>query len=340
MKLWEGRSLFLTIVFAMLMISMTGLNGCIRPSVSDPPSDNTLGAFSGGPAWPAAAILKVGEQPLWFEYTGEGPRLISSPGEASLSDYTPWPLSRFGAGMLAFDSSLVLAINRDGFLIISPTEEKGSAILYRAADPVNWDPYTIASVFIHEDSPAVLLRRDDFFSSSLAPALENPVFFLAKDHPKPIGVRVPALDQLSKDDGWEVNALRQGTDHNWYYRIVQTGYAQPGIVYYRTPDLSIEGKEINQEDFWNSSRSENEFHTLSFLGPLDASLTPGGQGLAVMDSGDMRFSLPELPNGFVYTAAGITGNILIAAWEEQEESAIGAAGFMALDTKALGLFTD
>jgi hypothetical protein len=40
--------------------------------------------------------------------------------------------------------------------------------------------------------------------------------------------------------------------------------------------------------------------------------------------------LPALPPGFVYTAAALCGNTLIAAWEEQEGYSIGAAGFMAL----------
>jgi hypothetical protein len=41
-------------------------------------------------------------------------------------------------------------------------------------------------------------------------------------------------------------------------------------------------------------------------------------------------SLPALPPGFVYTAAALCGNTLIAAWEEQEGYRIGAAGFMAI----------
>jgi hypothetical protein len=43
-----------------------------------------------------------------------------------------------------------------------------------------------------------------------------------------------------------------------------------------------------------------------------------------------RFPLPTLPEGFMYTGIGITGDTLIATWEEQEGYSIGAAGFMAI----------
>jgi hypothetical protein len=48
------------------------------------------------------------------------------------------------------------------------------------------------------------------------------------------------------------------------------------------------------------------------------------------DSSVRRFSLPPLPEGFVYTGIGMTGNTLVAAWEEQEGYSIGASGFMVI----------
>jgi hypothetical protein len=40
------------------------------------------------------------------------------------------------------------------------------------------------------------------------------------------------------------------------------------------------------------------------------------------------FSLPALPEGFVYTGIGVSGPALVAAWEEQQDLSVGAAGFM------------
>ncbi len=41
-------------------------------------------------------------------------------------------------------------------------------------------------------------------------------------------------------------------------------------------------------------------------------------------------TLPELPEGFVYTGIAVSDQTLIASWEEQENFYIGASGFMAL----------
>lgn len=57
---------------------------------------------------------------------------------------------------------------------------------------------------------------------------------------------------------------------------------------------------------------------------------PAGEAAADTAVSPRPLSLPALPPGFVYTAAALCGNTLIAAWEEQEEYRIGAAGFMAV----------
>ena len=42
------------------------------------------------------------------------------------------------------------------------------------------------------------------------------------------------------------------------------------------------------------------------------------------------FSLPALPEGFVYTGIAFIENVIVAPWEEQQEAGIGAAGFMVM----------
>jgi hypothetical protein len=54
-----------------------------------------------------------------------------------------------------------------------------------------------------------------------------------------------------------------------------------------------------------------------------------GSGLHITSGQSVqRFSLPPLPEGFVYTGIGLCGDTIIASWEEQDEYSIGAAGFM------------
>ena len=43
-----------------------------------------------------------------------------------------------------------------------------------------------------------------------------------------------------------------------------------------------------------------------------------------------RFFLPPLPEGFYYTGIALTGNVIVASWEEQDGYSIGAAGFMVI----------
>ena len=44
---------------------------------------------------------------------------------------------------------------------------------------------------------------------------------------------------------------------------------------------------------------------------------------------------PALPEGFVYSTIGITRKLAVAAWEEQDEWSVGAAGFVVLDADSL-----
>jgi hypothetical protein len=66
-----------------------------------------------------------------------------------------------------------------------------------------------------------------------------------------------------------------------------------------------------------------------------AAVFPDGRGMYLSAAGEPRpFSLPPLPEGFVYTGIGFTAGALFAAWEEQEEFNIGAAGFMVIQIPA------
>jgi hypothetical protein len=55
--------------------------------------------------------------------------------------------------------------------------------------------------------------------------------------------------------------------------------------------------------------------------------TPAASGSSFMWK---PFSPPPLPEGFVYTGMGRAGPALVALWEEQQDSSVGAAGFMVM----------
>lgn len=75
-------------------------------------------------------------------------------------------------------------------------------------------------------------------------------------------------------------------------------------------------------------------------GNLAAALFPDGtvyfQGsledqFAVANGKSVCFSMPELPDGFIYTEFAIAGNIMTAGWEETGTFKTGAAGFITVD---------
>jgi hypothetical protein len=71
--------------------------------------------------------------------------------------------------------------------------------------------------------------------------------------------------------------------------------------------------------------------------PSAALLFPDGRLVyAEEDGGVIRASLPGLPEGFAYTRLGAAGTVLLAAWEEQLEWNVGAAGFMVIEFMTIG----
>ena len=375
---------FSQIVFLFILVFFTACSGKGRPPAPLPYEDVKVSAYS-GPAWPALALLKTGENPLWFELGPDGPSLIESPSAASLITFTPWPFSRFIIDIQVWDDFLAMAVNRDGFLVLGAAEEDAVAILYRVNDNSLWNSYTAESFFVWEDKPAVLLYRNDFFIEPDAPPLHPQVYILDKTSPVPRGASVPALEIFPSDKSWEAEVIHRGPGGLWYYRIKEKGKAQAETAYFRTWDLAEAGTRISIGEWRNSNTREipgyiqqrleaiikaasaaysggvglvkvisTEFKEPLFFSPetatdtgegllyvysreadqLSLAIFPDGQGF--YSSGkepDIKpFSLPPLPEAFVYTGIAVYGKILTATWEEQQDANIGAAGFMVISS--------
>jgi hypothetical protein len=343
------------------------------------------------------AIIKSGANPLWFELDREenegedahGPFLIAVPDAASLTPFAPWTLARFVAGIVMYQDRLVIGINREGFLMVAPRKD-GSLALYRIADDY-WENYTIGSMFVFEENPAVLLYRDDFFVDLVEPPPSHKVFTHISGKTEPIGVTVPAFDPFPSSAGWDIDTLRQGPDGYWYYRGIRRGSAEtrPKTVHFRTARLSLPGESVSLSEFRNSALPASLSKAPSLLRsvmdevfrliepsavPIAGIISPefsyiryftrdpslsasgqqllelsgyylqtdsGAQALAVLPdgrgilgktrAGNNRIepiTLPALPEGFVYTKIGLSGDTLIGAWEEQQDMSVGAAGLM------------
>lgn len=342
------------------------------------------------------ALIKSGEYPLWFELidgvseTGlDGIRLFTAPANAALNDFVPWTLARNVSAMLLHDERLVLAINREGFLVAQAaplaTPQIADVALYRIADRAYWDKYTVEALFLFEGNPTALLYRDSFFVDPTASAPDPRSFALICKNTSPLEQEVPAFSPFPAADDWDVDSFRQGPDGAWYFRGLQQNRSK--IQYVRAQSLTTPAETVSLDVFMNSAKPEaldaappvlgaaleaafkysgsSKLNIATIISPdfayprhfssgsdalenlvelsgyttskIAVALLPDGWGVGACADGESirvtPFSLPALPQGFVYTGVGPVGDsALVASWEEQQDLGIGAAGFMLIKT--------
>jgi hypothetical protein len=261
--------------------------------------------------WPALARLRAGENPIWFEFEQDGPCLIESAAAASLTPYVPWPHARYVTAMAIWNGFLVMAVNRDGFLVFGPAGESPETtdlLLCRSDSGGLWDPYTTESFFIWEGKPAILLYRNDFFGELTAPTPDPRVYALDFSSPVPVGVYVPALEIFPPNGSWETEILRRGPDGLWYYRMKEKAQGRNATAYYRTDDLNVEGRKISFGEWMNSDRgedSENIPGNLTVLLESVLELSPGTKSR-------LKIVSPDFEGQRVFTFGSTDGASAIA----------------------------
>ena len=129
-----------------------------------------------------------------------------------------------------------------------------------------------------------------------------------------------------------------------FNRAAEFGFAKTGTMKIISP--GFEGERIfalpEPSAEASTDDAENQAPLLGFCEPRDSLamfITPDGRGLYSFgeEQGARLFSLPALPEGFAYTGIALLGNVLIAAWEEQQGAGIGAAGFMVQAAEMKGI---
>ena len=342
------------------------------------------------------AILKTGEQPLWFQFGEHGPELLYSIEDACYSRaLIPWPHAIHARFILARNNDVYLAVNKDGFLVFSPWEEKQAghgyraslakkteheansagqaAALYRFPGNDYWQPYTIAAFVLLDDIPAAFLYRDEHFLDTDIPLPSPRAWTFNMQYSFPLALDIPALRSFPASEGWDIDAFRCSAGGSLYFRAVKKNKADPEIVYLHSADFAKTCIKTGKGAFFNSAlpeplsflpvslwtlhRSINSPGTVMLVSPEfisqryfaedanspvrtfaytrsspDASLLIDVHGNGAAEAAGRFFpiALPELPENFYYTGITLSGNDIIALWEEQEEYNIGAAGFMVL----------
>jgi hypothetical protein len=332
------------------------------------------------------AIVVPGENPLWFELSDDGPLVISSPEEASLRTFRPWPHSIHIKDMLIQKNRLVMAVNRLGFLAIIPWDDSRLGI-YSVFDTAYWSKYSIASLFIYDETPSALLYRDDFFFSDENVSLpETPVMGLVKGNIAPIRAEIPAFKDFPSAKDWDIEALNRSKNGDWYFIAAQKSSDIREKFYYQAESLEKAPSSISMGDYWlamepeslrnaplllknaaeaaiNSRSSDfsylieaispnNEYEFRYFYNSSEKSdmislfsYYNDDKAIAVFHDGTgavsekyadnsietQLFSLPKLPKDFFYTGVTLSGNTIIASWEEQQFYGVGAAGFVVVE---------
>jgi hypothetical protein len=253
----------------------------------------------------AAAVLQTGEYPLWFQLTEDGPVLIESIEDAVFSAaLAPWPLAIHVRFFQQKEDELVMVINRDGFLLLSPNAGHAPGIaMFRFSGGDFWKQYTAGGFVFYNGRPAALLYLDDRFLDSNAPLPRPRVWTFSMDSNNPVPLDITAFASFPAEDGWDVDTLRLGSDGMFYYRAAKRSGSQPAVRMFRTRSLTQAGAEISLDVFYGSAPRVTEIS---------------------------HPSLPQLPEGFVYTGVAHVGDSLFASWEEQENFYIGAAGFLVM----------
>jgi len=235
-------------------------------------SEDAVGVQQGESGIRPLAVLQAGKYPLWFQFTDDGPVLIDTIEDACFSAaFIPWPLARHIRFILARDNEVLTAVNRDGFLCLSPYKAENDGIgLYRFTGGEYWQRYTTAAFFLSGEDrmPLALLYRDDRFVDSDQPVPSARLWSFASQAASPSSMAVPfimampytkalpALDAFPPEEGWNIDAFRRGTDANWYFRAVRKTETKPEMLMLRTSDLTMPGEKVSLGAFQNSALPE------------------------------------------------------------------------------------
>jgi hypothetical protein len=199
---------------------------------------------------------------------------------------------------------IILGINRQGFLAFVPWAqgESGGIALYRIDNSASWKDYSLGSLFIFDSKPAALLYRDDYFIDSSLPPPSPRVWGLDSGAGmKELPVR--AFEDLPPEDGWDIEALRQGPDNRWRYRAIRKSGSLRGIGYFSAGDLSLPGEPSTQDALQNAARPRPRDQAPEPLRQvLEAALAldDGASAIVTVASPDFesprRYAAPQLIN--------------------------------------------
>jgi hypothetical protein len=301
----------------LLVLLLSGVSGCSArkdPQAEIPtPQNEFLDECADEEVPPSDLRVQAGVEPLWMEFGGDGLSPISSPQEAALVPFTPWPLAVHAAGIVSWAEGLAIPVNRVGLWLV---KEAGDGLfdLYFLPETEILPLYTMLGAFVFQDKPSFLIYRDDFFMNQEVPPPESKFFTITDDVSGLKTVEIPAFSGFPGAEGWDIEGFFTH-DALWYFKAVKKATGIEDVRYVRTESLSVGGNEVSLDVYMTAARK------VALPEPAAPDDAPPQ---------DIFSGLPPLPENFVYTAHARTGSTRIAVWEEQENWNIGASGILFL----------
>ena len=174
----------------------------------------------------------------------------------------PWPHAPHVRFMLAQDGDLLMAVNLDGFIRLSPwqahAEVSGGVGLYHVPGGEFWQHYTVGA-FVRpspDENPVALLYRNKWFLDQDIPPPTHRLWSFDAYSATPQPVPMPSLDAFAPEEGWDLDVLRMGGSGYWYYRATRRNATQQEILMLRTDSLEREGIRTSLSDFHDAARPE------------------------------------------------------------------------------------
>ena len=253
------------------------------------------------------AILQPGEHPLWFKLTTDGPVHIEAVEDVAYSyALIPWLHALHIRFLAETADSIVMTVNRDGFIKLALDRRTQDIALYRFPGGRFWQQYTVGGFVFFDNYPAAVLYVDDRFSTLDISVPKPRTWSFNMNSNIPFSLDIPALQYFPEEEGWNVDTLRLADDGFFYFRAARRCEHNPEMRMFRVLDLNQGGTEISADVFFNSAPR------------------------LTMYSHEAYSSLPPLPEGFVYTQIARMDDTLFASWEEQVDFSIGSAGFVVI----------
>lgn len=194
---------------------------------------------------PPAFGLELDGTLRWFEFGPEAPAPIAEVLSSSLVSFEPWPLAQRSTGMAVAGGRIIIAVNRRGFLAVSPLRSGARVDCYKIFDSERFGPYSVSAPFAYRGNPSVALYRDRFFLEPSGAAPDPRAFSVVDDAAAPVPIEPAGFALFPRSEFWDIDACERSADGGLVLRAAREGR----VAYAATDSLDRAGDPIDASAF-------------------------------------------------------------------------------------------